>query len=493
MLFTSWQFLLVFLPATLLGFAVLQRYGSNELCVVWLLAASCVFYGYWSIPYFWLLAGAMTVNFILGRLIDEARGKTRRILFGLAVAANLALLCYYKYVDFFISAFADLTGVRVPLLQVFLPLGISFFTFQKIAYISDIHVGKAKSRRFLDFALFVFFFPQLIAGPIVHHAEVMPQFRRLAAPAHVEADTRWTNYAVGFALLAIGLVKKVVVADNIAPFVEPAFATARVGDVGAALAWQGALCYGVQLYFDFSGYSDMAIGLARLFGVRLPANFDKPYASVTIVEFWRRWHMTLSRFLRDYVYIPLGGNRNGETRRAINLLATMVLGGFWHGANYTFIIWGGLHGFYLLVAHAWTRHGPWRLPAFVSRILTLVFVLVAWAPFRADSAGEAGVMMAGMIGLKGLRLDQIGFSPGGFAAGVALLIACVVLPSARQILRAYHPTLGAPAPAPEYAPALFARPAFTWPSLAWAAFLAAGIVAVELFSWQTSEFLFFRF
>ena len=488
MLFTSWQFLLVFLPVTLGGFVLLQRRGSNELCVAWLLAASCVFYSYWSVAYFWLLAAAMTANFLAGRLIDQAHGRARRLLFIAAICGNLALLGYYKYVDFFISTFADITGIRVALLKVFLPLGISFFTFQKIAYISDIYVGKAKSGRFLDFALFVFFFPQLIAGPIVHHAEVMPQFRKLTAPGHVEEDARWANYAVGFALLAIGLIKKVVVADNISPFVEPAFATARIGDVGMALAWQGALCYGVQLYFDFSGYSDMAIGLARLFGVRLPANFDSPYASLSIVEFWRRWHMTLSRFLRDYVYIPLGGNRGGETQRSINLMATMLLGGLWHGANYTFIIWGGMHGLYLLIAHVWEKRAPWRLPSFLARILTLAVVLIAWAPFRADSATEAGRMMAGMIGLKGLRLDQIGFAPGGLAAGVALLIACVVLPNALQILRAYHPTLGAPAPAPRFAPKLLA-----WPSPAWAVFLAIGIVAVELFSWQTSEFLYFRF
>lgn len=488
MLFTSWQFLLVFLPVTLGGFVLLQRQGSNEACVAWLLAASCLFYGYWSVAYFGLLAGAMTANYLAGRMIDNAHGKTRRTLFIVAICANLALLGYYKYVDFFISAFADITGIRAPLLHVFLPLGISFFTFQKIAYISDIYVGKAKSGRFLDFALFVFFFPQLIAGPIVHHAEVMPQFRKLTAPSHVEDDARWTNYAVGFALLAIGLIKKVVVADNISPFVEPAFATARVGEVGLALAWQGALCYGVQLYFDFSGYSDMAIGLARLFGVRLPANFDSPYASLSIVEFWRRWHMTLSRFLRDYVYIPLGGNKRGEAQRSVNLMLTMLLGGLWHGANYTFVIWGGMHGAYLLIAHLWQKRAPWRLPPVVARALTLAAVLLAWAPFRADSATEAGTMMAGMIGLKGLRLDQVGFSAGGFLAAFVLLIACVVLPNARQILREYHPTLGEPAPAVRFMPKLFA-----WPSPLWAAFLAIGIVAVELFSWQTSEFLYFRF
>lgn len=488
MLFTSWQFLLVFLPVTLLGFLALQRRGANDWCVAWLLAASCVFYAYWSIAYFWLLAAAMTLNYLAGRLIDGAHGQTRRLLFYAAIGGNLALLGYYKYADFFIQTFADVTGAQVRLLNVFLPLGISFFTFQKIAYISDIYVGKAKSGRFLDFALFVFFFPQLIAGPIVHHAEVMPQFRRLSAPSHVEADARWANFAVGFTLLAIGLIKKVVVADNISPFVEPAFAAARQGPIGFALAVQGVLCYGVQLYFDFSGYSDMAIGLARLFGVRLPANFDSPYAAASIVDFWRRWHMTLSRFLRDYIYIPLGGNRHGEARRSINLMATMLLGGLWHGANYTFIIWGGLHGLYLLVAHLWERHSPVRLPASVARVATIVAVLVAWAPFRADSAGEAATVMAGLTGLQGLGLAQQGVAVGGIAAALVLLVACVVLPNARQILRAYHPTLGEPAPAPRFAARLVA-----WPSLPWAMFLAAGIVAVELFSWQTSEFLYFRF
>lgn len=400
MLFTSWQFLLVFLPITLGGFVALQRWGSNELCVAWLLLASCLFYGYWSIAYFWLLAAAMTANYLAGRLIDGARGRARRILFIVAICGNLALLGYYKYVDFFISAFADVTGIRVALLHVFLPLGISFFTFQKIAYISDIYVGKAKSGRFLDFALFVFFFPQLIAGPIVHHAEVMPQFRKLTAPAHIEADARWTNYAVGFALLAIGLIKKVVVADNIAPFVEPAFATARVGEVGLALAWQGALCYGVQLYFDFSGYSDMAIGLARLFGVRLPANFDSPYASLSIVEFWRRWHMTLSRWLRDYLYIPLGGNRGTKAFIYRNLFLTMVLGGLWHGAAFTFIVWGAIHGGGLVIERELKERFPGRLgraAPVLNWLITFHVVCLAWIFFRAETFASAWEILGRMV------------------------------------------------------------------------------------------------
>lgn len=488
MLFTSWQFLLVFLPVALVGFLALQRMGSNEFCVAWLLGASCVFYAYWSILYLGLLALAMTANYLLGQAIGRSSGRRRRLIFIAAISANLALLGYFKYTDFFISTFRDLTGAQVRLLHIVLPLGISFFTFQKIAYVADIYVGKAKSGRFLDFALFVFFFPQLIAGPIVHHAEVMPQFRKLTASSRRDPEARWTNFAVGFTLLAIGLIKKVAVADNIAPFVEPAFAAARHGPVGLALAWQGVLCYGVQLYFDFSGYTDMAIGLARLFGVRLPPNFDSPYASLSIVDFWRRWHMTLSRFLRDYVYIPLGGNRYGEMRRALNLMATMLLGGLWHGAAYTFVVWGALHGLYLLIAHAWSRLSPLRLPRLVAGALTLAAVMIAWAPFRAETTSETWTIMAGLVGLNGLGAGQQGFAPPAIAAALALVAFCVLAPNARQILRSYHPTLGEPAPAPRVGAV-----ALAWPSYAWALLLALGIVAVELFSWQTSEFLYFRF
>ena len=285
MLFTSLVFLFGFLPIVLLGFHVLRRFGRNILLVAWLLAASIVFYAWWS-PYFLLLLiTSMLANYYIGYAIQRTSGRTRNLLFFIGIAGNLGLLAYFKYADFFIDTLNDVAHADLPLLHVILPLGISFFTFQKIAYLADIHARRARTRRLVDFALFVFFFPQLIAGPIVHHSEVMPQFRLLGREeAHDRKKSRalaWENSAVGLTIFLIGLVKKVVIADQIARYVSPIYAAAsHEPAVGFVLAWQAALGYSVQLYFDFSGYSDMAIGLARLFGIRLPANFNSPYASL---------------------------------------------------------------------------------------------------------------------------------------------------------------------------------------------------------------------
>ncbi|MBY6242531.1 MBOAT family protein [Methylosinus sp. Sm6] len=498
MLFTSPVFLFGFLPVVLCGFLLLRREAGNDACALWLTAASFVFYGWWSPSFLLVLLASTTINFALARSVERVRGRLRRAVFLVGLAGNLALLGYFKYADFLISSVNDVAGTQFALLHIVLPLGISFFTFQKIAYLADIYAGKAATGRFADFALFVFFFPQLIAGPIVHHAEVMPQFSRFApsrrAASEAASAAEWESLAIGAAMFLIGLIKKVVVADQLAPYSSPAFAAAHDGPIGFILGWQAALCFSVQLYFDFSGYSDMAIGLARLFGLRLPANFASPYAATSIGEFWRRWHMTLSRFLRDYVYIPLGGSRQGAARHSFNLMTTMLLGGLWHGAGYTFILWGGLHGVYLLIAHAWTNWGRLRLPPVAGWLLTLLAVVVALVPFRAASLGEAANILEGMTGLNGLHgagsvLEAAGLeAPGALAAAAALLLACAVLPNTQQIMRRYEPTVGAaPAPIWRQIPIAFS------PSLGWAAFLGLGAVAVELFSWQTSEFLYFQF
>ena len=492
MLFTSPVFLFGFLPVVLLGFHVLRRFGRNILLVLWLLAASMVFYAWWS-PYFLvLLIASMLANYYLGYGIQRAEGPARKALFTLGISGNLALLAYFKYADFFIDALNNVAGADLPLLHVVLPLGISFFTFQKIAYLADIHARHARTRRLADFALFVFFFPQLIAGPIVHHSEVMPQFRLLGREeAHDRQKSRalaWENSAVGLTIFLIGLVKKVVVADQIARYVSPIYAAAaHEPAVGFVLAWQAALGYTVQLYFDFSGYSDMAIGLARLFGIRLPANFNSPYASLSVIDFWRRWHMTLSRFLRDYVYIPLGGNRHGPARRYINLMATMVLGGFWHGAGWTFILWGTLHGLYLLIAHAWESFARVRLPAPATWGLTLIAIIVAWVIFRAPDLHSAGVILTGLAGFQGLHHPgaNTGEAPIVILISIALLVACVFLPNTQQIMRAYRPVLGTIPPA---------RMPLRWrPAVPYAALGALAAVAVMLLSWETSEFLYFQF
>jgi alginate O-acetyltransferase complex protein AlgI len=492
MLFTSPVFLFAFLPAVLLGFHVLRLSGRNILLVLWLLAASMVFYAWWS-PYFLLLLiASMLANYYIGYAIQRTSGRMRNLLLFLGIAGNLGLLAYFKYADFFIDTLNIVAESDLPLLHIILPLGISFFTFQKIAYLADIHARRARTRRLVDFALFVFFFPQLIAGPIVHHSEVMPQFRLLGREeAHNRQKSRalaWENSAVGLTIFLVGLVKKVVIADQIARYVSPIYAAAsHEPAVGFVLAWQAALGYTVQLYFDFSGYSDMAIGLARLFGVRLPANFNSPYAALSIVDFWRRWHMTLSRFLRDYVYIPLGGNRHGPVRRYVNLMATMILGGFWHGAGWTFILWGTLHGFYLLIAHGWQSYGRVRLPAPCAWGLTLAAVISAWVIFRAPDLHSASNILAGLTGLQGLHhpIAGVAEAPAAILLSITLLLACAFLPNTQQIMRDYRPVLGPIAPSN--------IPVHWRPAAALAALAGFAGAAVMLLSWETSEFLYFQF
>jgi D-alanyl-lipoteichoic acid acyltransferase DltB (MBOAT superfamily) len=492
MLFTSPVFLFCFLPAVLLGFHVLRVFGRNILLVLWLIAASIVFYAWWS-PYFLaLLITSMLANYFIGYAIERTGGAARKLLFFIGIAGNLGLLAYFKYADFFIDTLNNVAHADLPLLHIILPLGISFFTFQKIAYLADIHAHHARTRRLADFALFVFFFPQLIAGPIVHHSEVMPQFRLLGAEeAHDPAKSRalaWENTAVGLTIFLIGLVKKVVIADQIARYVSPIYALAsHEPAIGFVLAWQAALGYTVQLYFDFSGYSDMAIGLARLFGVRLPANFNSPYAALSIIDFWRRWHMTLSRFLRDYVYIPLGGNRHGPARRYVNLMLTMVLGGFWHGAGWTFILWGSLHGFYLLIAHAWGSFVRVRIPTPIAWIITLLAVIVAWVIFRAPDLNSAGVILAGLTGMQGLHhpVAPAAEAPAIILISLVFLGAAAILPNTQQIMRAHRPVLGPIPPA---------KINMQWhPAIRFAALGGVAAVAIMLLSWETSEFLYFQF
>src|SRR6201981_3652867 len=340
MLFSSYTFLFQFLPAVALAFAAARRHSPRAGILV-LTAASLFFYGAWRPVYLLLLIASVAANFSLGLLMQDP---LRRRAVGLVgVAFNLALLCYYKYTNFIFDSINMLTGAPLPFVNIVLPLGISFFTFQQIAYLVDVMRGAPVERDVVSYTLFVSFFPHLIAGPLVHHAEMIPQFKRerLGRSARLAAQ--------GWAIFVAGLFKKVVIADNLAQFVNPLFAHVDLG--GSAppeWAWLAILAYTLQIYFAFSGYSDMAIGLALMFGIRLPVNFRSPYKSLSIIEFWRRWHITLSRFLRDYLYIPLGGNQAGEWRIAINVMLTFVLGGLWHGAGWTFIIWGALHGLALI-------------------------------------------------------------------------------------------------------------------------------------------------
>ena len=405
MLFNSYAFLFAFLPVTLLGYFALGRLGKTW-GAAWLGACSLFFYGWWDYRYLTLLLASIVVNFHAGGFIARHAGaEAGRRMLTLAIAANLALLGYYKYADFFIGSANGLLGTQWPALQIILPIGISFFTFTQIAYLVDAYAGKVKEYRFVYYLLFVTYFPHLIAGPVLHHKEMMPQF---------DEDRNYrphaTDFAIGLTIFAIGLAKKVLIADNLAPLAAPIFAPHAAAPM-LFHAWGAALAYTVQLYFDFSGYSDMAIGLSRLFGVRLPLNFNSPYKSVNIVEFWRRWHMTLSRFLRDYLYIPMGGNRKGPVRRHVYLLITMLLGGLWHGAGWSFVIWGAMHGVFLIVNHGWrdlSGRLPLRLPPrlarFLSIALTFVCVVFAWVYFRAPDLATANRVAAGMLGHWGAAL-----------------------------------------------------------------------------------------
>ncbi len=441
MLFNSYIFIFVFLPFSLLLFHSLRRAGFERTSILALTLMSLVFYGWWSVKYLLLLVPLMLANFALATLIVPRSGQrppAAQLFLVLGLVMNLAALGYYKYANFFVENINRVTGFNFLLERIILPIGISFFIFQKIAFLVDAYRGKVERLNLLDYSLFVAFFPQLIAGPIVHHSEVMPQFRRSGT---VTADC----LALGITIFAVGLAKKVLLADTAALYASPQFAAAASGArLDLLSAWSAALTYSVQLYFDFSGYSDMAIGAALMFGIRLPVNFDSPYKATNITDFWRRWHITLSRFLRDYLYIPLGGNRKGPKRRYANLMFTMLLGGLWHGAGWTFVIWGALHGAYLAINHAWhiiceklgfVSKPTARCRRLLGQATTFVAVVVAWVFFRSDSLSSAVAMIKAMAGVNGLAvpasLAGLGWSlrkaTGPVDSGLATLTALILL------------------------------------------------------------------
>lgn len=410
MLFNSFEFILFFLPVTLVVFFALGNNRKHRLAMFWLVMCSLFFYGWWNPSYLFLIVFSMLFNYTVGTFLGKNQfNSIRTLILWLGISVNLGFLGYFKYANFFVDQFAWATGSTFHLEKIILPLAISFFTFQQIAFLVDSYRHETREFNFLQYCLFVTFFPQLIAGPIVHHKEMMPQF----ASDNIYRPN-FTCIAQGVLVFSIGLVKKVVFADSVAVYATPVFGAAEAGEsLTFFAAWVGTLAYTLQLYFDFSGYSDMAIGLALMFGIRLPLNFDSPYKSKSIIEFWRRWHMTLSRFLRDYLYIALGGSRKGSVRRYLNLFITMLLGGIWHGAGWTFIIWGMLHGTYLIINHAWRklRFDILKLPEKVgiletifARTLTLLAVMVGWVYFRAESVDSANEVLFTMFGGNGISL-----------------------------------------------------------------------------------------
>jgi D-alanyl-lipoteichoic acid acyltransferase DltB (MBOAT superfamily) len=413
LLFNSQVFITGFLPVVLaLYYALAGRRAVRQALVV---VASLAFYAWWDVRFVPLLAGLTVANWLIAVWFGHHQARWIPLL---GVVLNLAVLGLFKYADFLRGTVFGLAGVGWQPWHLILPLGISFFVFQKISYLIDLRRGDRHIYGFLDFCMFVTFFPQLIAGPLVRHNEIIHQFR-----TDPRGPGMWENLSRGFILFVIGVTKKVALADTMAMIADPLFQQAATTSLAAVPAWVAVAAYTLQIYFDFSGYSDMAIGLGRMFGLRLPFNFDAPYRAVSVRDFWRRWHMTLSRFLRDYLYIPLGGNRCGPVRQAANVIATMLLGGLWHGANWTFVVWGGLHGVALAVNHVWASRG-FHLPRAAAWLLTLLFVMAGWVLFRSSDFTEAGRMFASLLGRSGIgdvKLDREFVIMLPVAAGVALL------------------------------------------------------------------------
>jgi len=497
MLFHSPIFLFAFLPVTWGIFRLLASLGRRQVALAWVVLMSLVFYGYWNPAYLILIVGSIAVNFTVGMRIapggSALSDPTRRWLLYGGLIFNLGLLGYFKYANFFVDSLHGITGWSFNLAHVILPLGISFFTFQKIAFLVDAYQGRTGKYTLIEYCFFVTFFPQLIAGPIVQHHQIIPQLERPET-----FRFRATDLWVGLTIFAIGLFKKMVLADGCAIYVSPVFggAGAHAG-LGALDAWAATLAYAFQLYFDFSGYSDMAIGLARMFGLLLPVNFNAPYRATSIIEFWRRWHITLSRFLRNYLYIPLGGNRQGMFLRYRNLLVTMLLGGLWHGAGWTFVFWGGLHGLYLIGNHAAEALVFKRLPASVSgsrpvRLLGLVAtffcVLMAWVFFRADDFTSATSVLKAMFGGgHGGAMSLMPDNPWPWLLMVAVIVWA--FPTTHDYLWRYTPALDPPPPRSRYA-RLAWQPMFVHG-------MAIGILIFltfrKYFVLQPTEFLYFNF
>ncbi|MCK6451089.1 MAG: MBOAT family protein [Alphaproteobacteria bacterium] len=420
MLFHTQAFLLAFLPLTVAAYYGLAARPQGRRWAM--IAASLVFYGYWDWRLVPLLVGSVVLNWGLSRL--PPRLPLGRIV-ALGVAANLLVLGLFKYADFLVGNVEALIGLKHDPYGIVLPLGISFFTFQQISYLVDLGRGQAPRYRFADYALWVVLFPHLIAGPIIRHHEIIDQFALdPLRPGLAERIAR------GLVLLTLGIAKKVMIADPLAAIADPVFLAAAQGKaVGLVDGWAAGLAFSLQIFFDFSGYSDMAMGIGLLLGLMLPVNFLAPYRATSIRAFWRRWHITLSRFLRDYLYIPLGGNRAGPRRRAAATIATMLLGGLWHGAGWTFVAWGGLHGLALAVNQRWSETGR-RCPALLGWLMTILVVVVGFVLFRATGFGAAAAVLAGMAGFSGLG-PALGANAWSLILAAGLV--AVVGPAAHQV------------------------------------------------------------
>lgn len=486
MLFHSPEFVFVFLPVTAALIFLLGALGRPQWAIGASVASSLLFYGYWNVSYLPLLLFSVALNYQLGVMLGAAR---KRWLLALGLTLNLGLLAYLKYAVFIVENL----HLSVGDIRVALPIGISFLTFEQIAYLVDTYRGQAPKGSVLRYAWFITFFPRLIAGPIVRAQEIVPQLDRRSFGSW---DT--ACLAPGLTIFVIGFFKKVICADHVGSYATQVFQTADGGTPIAFWdAWGGSLAFTCQIYFDFSAYSDMAIGIARMFGIALPVNFDSPYKAVNIIEFWRRWHMTLSRFLRDYLYIPLGGDRKGDIRKYGNLMMTMLLAGLWHGAGWTFVAWGALHGLYLCMNHAWrairegwgadlsrtTVWGEWS-----ARALTLGAVMVAWIFFRAGTFSGASNILTGMVGLNGL--GAMSTSLVGYFVAPVLLLVCLAAPNTQEIVGRIETT----ASGISNPKAGHDRTWISWqPNWAWSVVIGLMFYISLVSLTEEKEFIYFRF
>ncbi len=400
MLFNSFAFIFLFLPITLILYFVLNYFKLEKTAKGWLVLASLYFYAFFNPSYLLIIISSILVNYVVGHLLhhpdyDDVK---RRLILTLGVLFNVGLLGYFKYRDFFIENVNAIFGTNMPLLNILLPLGISFFTFQQLSFIIDSYRRTSLKYDFLSYCLFVTFFPQLIAGPIVLPTEMLPQFED-----HENKRINYANLNKGLYIFAIGLAKKVLIADNLASWANNGFAAEHLNMIEA---WITSLSYTFQLYFDFSGYCDMAIGIGLMFNIKLPINFNSPYKSVNIQDFWKRWHMTLGRFLSNYLYIPLGGNRKGAKRTLINLLIVFLVSGIWHGAGWGFILWGMLHGLSILIHRIWKNRG-FKMPAFIGWGITFFFVNIFWIFFRAENLHQTMNIIKAMFDFSSITSTSI--------------------------------------------------------------------------------------
>jgi D-alanyl-lipoteichoic acid acyltransferase DltB (MBOAT superfamily) len=544
MLFNSHEFLFIFLPVTLVGFYLLGVFSRTS-AILWLIVSSLLFYGWWRPVNILIIAPSIVINYILASFLlrlnqsESGRGASKAVLL-LGIAFNVLFLGFFKYIDFLSGTINDVFGTHLILRHIILPLGISFITFQKIAFLVDIQAERIKSFSFRDYCTFVLFFPQLIAGPIVHYREMMPQFHTVSCSFNKD------NFAVGLTLLFFGLFKKGVLADNIAPLVTSIYEhSVAEGRTSLLLAWMAAVGFTLQLYFDFSGYTDMALGLARFFGIKLPPNFNSPLRASSVIDFWLRWHMTLTRFLTAYIYNPLVlwltrrrlarglpgfGGRNATVGAFVSLLffptiTTMLISGLWHGAGYGFIVWGLLHGLLLAINHAWRvfvarkwrdRSRYDRLMKPVGLVLTFVSVTTAMVFFRAPTLASAIDLVRGIVGLNGIALPEsllnsvgpltrvlymIGVVPeswsnGDFVRTVTwisfLMFVALACPNTMQLMARFEPALGAESKTSALLNEKFRI--LEWgPSVGWAIATSAAAAAAVVSIGGPSEFLYWQF